>query len=269
MNRLVHAGIYRLIRNRAYIGCTLFTLLYCSGLYVLQYWHMKDIGEHYSFEPLLFNFLIIQGIVTAIFMSLLVGAEFSEGTVRNKLIAGYKKSEIYLAQLITCILAEVGMILAVYIVCTILGFILFGPIEMPLGQFLMMEVIGIFAGITYTAIFNVVIMICANKANGAIVCILLAVGIIFVSIMLYSRLGAPEFIEEAVSGAGKIKNTAYIEGGKRTIYQVILDLLPNGQIMQMMNVGEINGVRLIVSSILESAVLTGIGTYLFKGKDIN
>lgn len=261
MNRLVHAGVYRLIRNKIFIGCTLFSVGYCLFLYMVQYIRMNSIGTHYDFEPLLFSFLSIQGIVTAIFISLLSGTEFSDGTIRNKLIAGFSKESIYLSQFMTSIIAETLMLIAVYAIGTIFGLILFGAMEMSVGQFILIVITGVFVGVVYVAIFHLMTMLSGNKANAAILCILAAFAIIFISVGLYNSLGEPEWIEN-------VKNTAYLSGRKRTVFQLILDLLPYGQVMQIANLYEVNHLRLIGYGVIESVVLSGVGAYLFSRKDI-
>ncbi len=45
------------------------------------------------------------GIILSVFISLFIGAEYEYGTIRNKIISGYDRSEIYLANIFACIIA--------------------------------------------------------------------------------------------------------------------------------------------------------------------
>ena len=54
------------------------------------------------------NFLLFQtipamGMVYAIFIAMFIGKEYSNGTIRNKLIVGHTRTNIYLANFITCL----------------------------------------------------------------------------------------------------------------------------------------------------------------------
>ena len=52
------------------------------------------------------------GLVAAVFISLFVGSEYSDGTIRNKLVVGHSRMRIYLANLIVCSIACVLISLA-------------------------------------------------------------------------------------------------------------------------------------------------------------
>ena len=50
----------------------------------------------------LFECLPLMGLISAIFTSLFIGSEYSDGTIRNKIIVGHSRIRIYLANLIRC-----------------------------------------------------------------------------------------------------------------------------------------------------------------------
>ena len=45
------------------------------------------------------------GLVAAILTSMFIGSEYSDGTIRNKLVVGHSRMRIYLANLIVCSVA--------------------------------------------------------------------------------------------------------------------------------------------------------------------
>lgn len=55
----------------------------------------------------LFECLPLMGLISAIFTSLFIGSEYSDGTIRNKIIVGHSRIRIYLANLIVCAIASV------------------------------------------------------------------------------------------------------------------------------------------------------------------
>ena len=52
-------------------------------------------------------FVLMSGVVLSAFCSLFVGAEYSDGTIRNKIAVGHSRAAVYLANLVTCSAAGV------------------------------------------------------------------------------------------------------------------------------------------------------------------
>ena len=55
----------------------------------------------------LFECLPMMGLISAIFTSLFIGSEYSDGTIRNKIIVGHSRIRIYLVNFIVCAIASV------------------------------------------------------------------------------------------------------------------------------------------------------------------
>ena len=64
--------------------------------------HLNSLAETipYTFEDGLFVIETIMILVIAVFVSLFFGTEYSDGTLRNKLIGGYTRGQIYVSQFI-------------------------------------------------------------------------------------------------------------------------------------------------------------------------
>ena len=73
----------------------LFIAAWCLFVYISQYFNMKNLGEEYTLDALFFNFMTWIGIVMAVFIGLFQGTEYGDGTIRNKLIIGLPRKEIY------------------------------------------------------------------------------------------------------------------------------------------------------------------------------
>lgn len=68
--------------------------------------------EEVVLDGCLFEGLPLMGLVSAIFTSLFIGSEYSDGTIRNKLVVGHSRMRIYLANLIVCSIASILISLA-------------------------------------------------------------------------------------------------------------------------------------------------------------
>lgn len=273
MNKLLHAGFYRFKKSRIYAVCLAGVLLYGIFVNATQYFNKVKYGYELTVDPLIFNFLTMIGVVFSVFIGLYVGTEYGDGTIRNKLIVGMSRTGIYLSNLIICTAGGMIIIIAAYILNIGLGIPLFGTPEMGAAQFAVTLLNGICLGIAYISIFNMIAMINSNKTNGAVLCILAAFAIVFIGILLFSQLSQPEFVDRLVMKDGEsmletVKNSNYLSGTKREIYQNMLELLPSGQAMMLVNHNEIHPLRMIAYSGLVTVVTNVIGISIFRRKDI-
>ena len=73
-----------------------------------------------------FPYAMLIGVLSAIFCSLFLGVEYGDGTMRNKIIAGHKRTDIYLSNLITNLSASLLMCLSYILSNVVLGIPLLG-----------------------------------------------------------------------------------------------------------------------------------------------
>ena len=142
MTRLLHAGFYRLKRNKVFGGCLLVITLYNLFILLSQYHSMVEDGYEYTLDPLYFNFLALIGILISLLVSLFIGTDYHDGTIRNKLICGLSRTSVYLSNFILMAVCGIILLLAGYALGLALGIPLFGPFEMPPA--------GVFTPVSYT-----------------------------------------------------------------------------------------------------------------------
>lgn len=277
MSNLLSAGFVRLRKNKVFYAALGVILVYCVLIYISQYMEMQKYGETYGLDyrldPLFVNFLVILGITEAVFVSLFTGTEYSDGTIRNKLVIGNQRSTIYLSNLIVSITAGMSMVIIGYVTGIVLGMPLFGGFRTPLWQTVFYLLIGVLAGISYAAVFYLISMLSSSKATSAVICLLVGFGMMFLGAYVLVSLAQPEMIEQMIVKDGQqvieeVRNPDYLDGMKREIYQFVLDVLPSGQCLQTFNEGVLHPVRMVVSSLLMVAGTSGLGFYLFGKKDI-
>ena len=109
MIRLLDAGFTRLKKSKVFLELLLFLLicLFSIGfaLFMLGvgYKDMKQYQEVIDVAQLLLNYSTMIGVVIAIFTSLFLGVEYSEGAIRNKISMGHKRTAIYLDKHNECV----------------------------------------------------------------------------------------------------------------------------------------------------------------------
>ena len=105
MSRLLCAGVIRLKKSRLlWLFCGLMSAL---GLLspIQLYLQAQKYDFTASIDQPFFSHIMYMGVISAVFISLFIGAEYSNGTVRNKLIVGHSRTDIYFSNLILCIAA--------------------------------------------------------------------------------------------------------------------------------------------------------------------
>ena len=116
MSRLLSADFARLKKNKFFWICTAGIFLLGIFMAAMHYIAMQEYGEN---APQLTNILFVYALVIVFlipaFDSLFTGTEYSDGTIRNKLIIGHTRTCIYLSNLVVC--SVVGMVFCIsYIV---------------------------------------------------------------------------------------------------------------------------------------------------------
>lgn len=279
MNKLLRANFGRLRKDKIFWICAIF-----MAVYALLVCLFADQGGRIERDTIVFDSLFVcgygfgqivavPGLVMAVLVSLFVGTEYSDGTLRNKLIVGRTRIEIYVSSFLTCAAAGV-MLSGIYIVvsCAV-GMPMYGGFQMEAGALLLLVLDGTLAIVAYTAVFHMVSMLIGNKTATAVITLLGVMVIMFVACYLLSRLSAPEYYDGLIMIDGAIStqrmpNDLYLRGGARTVTQFIVDLLPSGQCLQISNLTALHPDRMPLYSLGIIAVVNAVGAMLFRKKDL-
>lgn len=287
MRDLLRANFRRLSRSKifwvAVSGMVLWTVFLCAIQYVDQ---LKYGDETYTatLDEMLFRGEIILGVVIAVFVSLFVGVEYSDGTIRNKILVGRKRSDIYWANVVTCGAAGLVVYGLTLGTAAILSLFLFDGPQLSLPVLLGCCGIGAMMTLAFTAIFCLIAMLCANKTHTAVGCLLLAFLLIFAASYVYQMLSQPEYIQQVaptetysdvtvVTDATDLEletvpNPSYLSGPKREIYQFLLDVNPVGQSAQLSSLELVYPVRIVIYDVCIIGLTCLVGLAVFRKKDI-
>lgn len=106
MKDLLNANFFRLKKDKTFkifitIAITITILRILLGYQQMQKIETAGI----NIETIIIDFMQIIGIFIAMFVSLFVGRDYSYGIIRNKIIAGKTRTNIYLSNLVVSIFA--------------------------------------------------------------------------------------------------------------------------------------------------------------------
>lgn len=124
MSKLLSAELARLRKSRLFWLTAAGMLL--GEIYVLQFGARVNQASHVPLEQYYYYLAPTVGIFFAVWISIFLGTEYSDGTMRNKLIAGHTRGDIYLSYYLTALTGGVIME-AGWFLGGLTGIPLFGP----------------------------------------------------------------------------------------------------------------------------------------------
>ena len=275
MCKLLSANFSRLRKDKIFRLCMGAMLIY-SVVYMLNGCRQAtaDSSEyHYSIDAYYFHFAIIIGAFCAVFGSMFLGTEYSDGTIRNKIVAGHTRTSIYIANLLTLFIATLLMTL-IWLIGALVAIPTLGVWKMGIPNLLGYLSIAMMFEAAFSAIFTFVCMQSTNKAITVVVSMLLFLGLLVFASMVYDGLNQPEMtsgVQITANGmemSESFPNPNYVSGAMRKIYDFILDFLPTGQGIKMWRLEIGNAVRMFISSVVITISTTLGGIFIFKRKDL-
>ena len=171
MRKLLSANFFRLRTSKIFfIELICISLLAVIEVIVAAIQHRIHLsyGTSIRLVSIFFGFALFIGVFIAIFCSLYNGTEYSDGTLRNKIISGHLRRSIYFANLIANIAAALLLCAAYLVTVIFLGTPLLGfAAQAPWEIFL--KLLGTIAlVISFCSIATLISMLLQDKAIIAI-----------------------------------------------------------------------------------------------------
>ena len=276
MRELLNANLSRLLKSKALWAAAAVLLIWSAGsmLNGCRQAAMSEMTssplflDHYYFElaPLL-------GLFGAVFISLFLGTEYSDGTIRNKIVVGHSREGIFLANFIACLTASL-VFFGAWLLGGLVGIPFLGGFHMPAAQLLCCLLLAVLFTTALCALFTALGSVFSNKATGAATAILVFLALLVLASVLYNRLSEPEMYSGMVMTAQGMEmseptpNPDYLSGSARTVCEVLLELLPTGQGILLANLEIAHPLRMALFSLLIIGCAVGAGIFVFRRKDL-
>ena len=280
MIRLLHANFYRLKKNKVFIGIIIITII-ASFVMVFNTYQGNIANEKYNMTktPIDRTYIIYINIISfliAIFVSIFVGTDYSDGTIRNKIIVGHSRKNIYLSNLIISIV--VGLVLEIIhlTIVTIIGMPLIGKIQMNILDFLYIILNMILLIIVFSSIFNFISMLCSNVTLSTVGSLLLIL-IMYVFCMSISvvanstkELKIQDFDENGNLITQYIEDKNYPGDFNKNLCKTVINILPTGQAMELSDVNiDMKEIKIYPLYSLGGIIIINVlGIYMFNKKEL-
>ena len=233
------------------------------------------------------------GLLTALFCSLFLGREYHDGTIRNRIMAGYRRRDIYLANQRTCMLVLLVMV-TVYILTACLlalpvlewGYVYSYSEEIQIGyreflrinfsapdlaETILLVFTSFFTTAVYCSLCTFLAMLHSERSFSVISC--------FSVIYLFNHVGG--WIADYANGTKTILRlngtTTWLEGDGAHILDrmpeglihFLADFMPGAQAERIFGRQYEHMLHIMVCSVILILLLTTLGIYLFDRKNIN
>ena len=191
MITLIKANLHSFSRCKVLWTCLLIELLYIIFMLTMEGWLVGDYVEDLCANDYAFFVMDIISFFTAIITCTVVGTDYNDGTIRNKLIAGYSRTQIYLAGFLTAgILSVVNYVL---VLAAGMGLVypFFGEPSISIQKHIPMLLFGILSIIVAGSVYHFISIMVKGKGHAIILC--MAVG--FASMMV-TTFTSNAYVEE-------------------------------------------------------------------------
>lgn len=285
MSKLLRSNFARLWKSRIFwLG-----MLFSAGLSaLLVFARYEDIKRHYEIyaiqdasyrnaDSLIFIGGLYLIFAAAVFIGVFVGTEYSDGTLRNKLIIGHSRSSIYISNLIVCTVAGIIMHLTYIILTILLGNLILEDSTLGFKKFLLLTLMGTAAMIAVSSLLVMISMLIHSKSAGSVVILILTMIMLCATMSITQRLSAPEYydaysyIDETTGKpvvVEKEKNTHYLTGTKRKVYEFLDDFIPTSQLYKA---ASLDSSKLDIALIYDGIIIlitTTAGIAVFRRKNL-
>ena len=256
MRKLLSADSFRIVLSKWFWLC-LGGMLALAGAFVTMQYSAMDYTVPLSrviFLPMSFF-----GMAVAALVSLFVGEDFSDGFIRNKIIAGCSRPAIFASTLIVSCFACLIIYLVTTLLTAAIGCLLF-EIDVSVIRFLQYLTLGIGMCLAYSCIYCTITMVCGNKTTATVLCMGLAFFLLVACLHTNQIMVQPEYKDG-------VPNLAYVDGLVKVIYGVLHDLNPSGQAAQLSAMQVFHPIRCILCDSLW-ILIAGAGCGIFQRKNI-
>lgn len=251
MNRILYANLYRLKKDKCFYIILITMALLAFYLYI-NYNGWKGLTllncTGCENETSFFGYIQFIWLLIPIFICSFIASEYSDGLVQNKIISGQKRKEIYIANLITCIIVNILFILSYIIVISLMELIMVNDIQIPLNHFILLLISSVLSSFVICSIFNFITMIIPNKTTSSIISFSFVVWSMIINNSLQQKLNESTGITQK-------------------FYILLTDILPYSHLIQITNLTNRTHI-LIITSIIILIFINCFGIMCFKNKEI-
>ncbi len=278
MRNLLHGNLRRLARDRVFyivLLCTFIIALFICFDNAPTMAEMAKAGEEdAALENFYFNLCPTLGLFYSAFACLFVGTEHSDGTLRNKLIAGRSRTKIYCSMFLTvfigCLLIMFGWLIA-----SLGGLFYFSGFSFGWIEYLKHIAVITSGTAVFAALYTSISLLFTNKALEAVISLVLWFVLLFTASMIVDSLNQPLMTAGySISNAGipiqgePFANPYFVSGFKRTVLTILSYINPVCPTIEIDGGTLARPILTTVYALITAVSIGGVSCILFNRKDL-
>ena len=249
MRNLLSAGFARLWRSwTLWLSCAFLAAATVKSIWT-RYSDGVQYGYHSSLDSAFTYYVLFIAFLIPIVCTLFIGTDYSDGTIRSKVVCGHSRAAVYLSNLILCSAASLIMCTAAVAPGLALGLPLLGGFNKGWPWAIMFFVSVYALSLVWTALSTLLAMLVSSRTITAAVAMLLSLALLAAGANLSDPADVPE---------GRVRDTI----------QFLSDSTPGGQTLQHINQRAERPEVLIAYDAALFVLTTGAGLALFRRKDL-
>ena len=257
MIRFLCADARRLAQSRAF-ALSLLGMLSLSA--ALMWMQATAMDYTVPLSRVVFLPLSFYGVAMSAFAAVFVGSDFSDGCIRNKLIAADARGEVFFSHALTCCMACVIAYSVTALFTLGVGSFFFEN-NVSAGAFAAHFALGLGMAASVGCLFCTISLLCADRTRAILWCVGIAVAMLFLCLHTNQVLVQTEMKDG-------LPNPHYIGGFRRAVYGVLHDLNPCGQAAQLSSWRVWYPLRAAACDMIWITVVPALGCAAFSRKDI-
>lgn len=281
MLKLLRSNFSRFIKSRSMwisLAVQAFVLIAMMMISVIQKKTDPDVSPVTSDVFLLVIYSLfgipLQGILISVFGCLFIGADYGNGTIRNKLIMGHSRTSIYLANYITVAVFAVVLNIVGLLAVLAVGLPIFGTFKTQTKLLVWIIVDGTAVMLVYAAVVTFVTMLSKNTTASVVFCLLTLFIAMFVFIAMIDKIGQPDTITQtSFNELGELIEVIVPNPEKpspqlKAFYQFCVDFFPSGQNLQISRGEKFHDWQMLLYSLGIIAATNAGGCLAFRRLDL-
>ncbi|MDF2539427.1 MAG: hypothetical protein K0S76_2448 [Herbinix sp.] len=276
MNKLLSANFARLWKNKVFWIGTAAMFIWTALVLITEHQATLKVPQYVrTLDVYFFKYALITGGLCAVFTSLFVGTDYGDGTIRNKIIIGHTRKNIYLSNMTVCVVAGLVMSASSILAILTIGVPLFGWFDNNM-MILVYLIISMFMITAFVSVYTLTSMLNQNKASAVAVAFLVFLAILLLAGYCYNKLSEPKMTsggvvittDNGIVLSEEYPNPYYVSGNIRAIYEFVVDFLPSGQSIIISSMEVDRPLWMLLYSLIITTLTTITGIFIFKRKNL-
>lgn len=270
MIKLLKAVAFRLKKDIMFWLFVFLTIGIC-GFTLFRYSSIDEI----TLDKVLNEFIMYIGFFIAIFVSIFIGKEHSQGILINKIVVGHSRISIFLSNLFISILVSLLCELIYFLIVSLVGKHLFENVKIQSIQLVMIILNTVLIIISFCSIFNFITMICSEITISTTICIIIFIVMYIIQGVFSLNAHSPKYIEHILYDENGNKhiisqelNPNYPGDQKVKKAKIMYLAIPQGQAMEISNSNLELLQQMPLYSIPLTVIINILGIYIFSKKEL-